>query len=56
MTVALFFLSKRPNLSRGTLIQAYLTQYEVRVRMSQKKVPKIAFFGPKTHLKLGGEP
>ena len=43
----------------GTLIQAWLTQYQVPVRMSQKKVPKMAVFGvfwPKTHLKLGGEP
>ena len=43
----------------GTLIQACLTQYQVRVRMSQKKVPKMAVFGvflPKNHLKLGVEP
>ena len=43
----------------GILIQACLTQYQVRVRMSQKKVPKMAVFGvfwPKTHLKLGNKP
>ena len=43
----------------GILIQACLTQYQVRVRMSQKKVPKMAVFGvflPKNHLKLGVEP
>ena len=43
----------------GTLIQAYLAQFQVRVRMSKKKVPKMAIFGvfwPETHLKLGEEP
>ena len=43
----------------GTLIQGRHIHFQVRVRMSQKNVPKMAVFGvfwPKTHLKLGGEP
>ena len=43
----------------GTISQACLTQCQVRVRMSQKKVPKMAVFGvfwPKNHLELGKEP
>ena len=37
--------------SRGTLIQAYLTQYEVRVRMSQKKSAQNSLFWPFLALK-----
>ena len=50
-------------LSSGIVIQAWLTQFQVGVRMPPKKTgqngqkwPFLAIFGPKTYLNLGGEP